>query len=44
MSTADRQNLADISLKISTVINKHLAEEHCHHNIRDIIKEVFMDG
>ena len=43
-SKTDSQNLADISIKISTVLNRHLAEEHCPHDIHEIIREVFSDG
>lgn len=40
----DPENLADISIKISTVLNRHLAEERCPHGIHEIIREVFSDG
>ncbi len=35
------QNLADMTVKITSVINKHLAEDKCSHNIREIAKEIF---
>jgi hypothetical protein len=37
------QNLADYTVKITSVLNKHLAEENCICNIHDIVKEFFQD-
>jgi hypothetical protein len=35
------QNLADATIKITSVINRHLAEENCLHKIHEIAKEIF---
>jgi hypothetical protein len=40
----DYNKLADLSVKISNVINKHLAEDPgCVHDVHEIIREVFKD-
>jgi hypothetical protein len=35
------ENLADMTVKITSVTNRHLAEENCVHKIREIAKEIF---
>ena len=35
------QNLADVTIKITTVINRHLAELDCKHSIKEIAGEMF---
>lgn len=29
------------AIRITTVINKHLAEDNCAHNIQEIAREIF---
>jgi len=39
--TSSQSNLADMTVKITSVINRHLAEDNCIHNIQEIAKEIF---
>ena len=40
-SKSDSDRLAELTIRISTVLNRHLAEENCEHNIHKIVAEFF---
>lgn len=37
----ERDSIVGDAIRITTVINKHLAEENCVHKIQEIAKEIF---
>lgn len=37
------ENLADVTVKITTILNKHLAEKDCTHTVKQVVKEIFQD-
>jgi hypothetical protein len=39
----DMNELANVSIRLAQVINLHLKENDCKHDIHDIVKEVFLN-